>query len=156
MGSERVRPARSPARVPASAATASAFLETPAAAKSQAVDADALSVVLITAGYDHTIRFWEAWSGVCSHTIAYPDMQVNRVAISPDKRMVAVAGYNNVRLYDCNVSTPPNATGDAANVSPVTTFEGHTGNITAVAWHCDAKWLVSGSEDGTLKIWDTR
>lgn len=28
-----------------------------------------LSVVLVTAGYDHEIRFWEAWSGICSRTI---------------------------------------------------------------------------------------
>src|ERR1700689_4646302 len=29
-----------------------------------------LSVVLVTGGYDHEIRFWEAWSGICSRTIA--------------------------------------------------------------------------------------
>lgn len=28
-----------------------------------------LSVVLVTGGYDHEIRFWEAWSGICSRTI---------------------------------------------------------------------------------------
>ena len=31
------------------------------------------SVILVTAGYDHTIRFWEALSGVCSRTIQHPD-----------------------------------------------------------------------------------
>lgn len=29
-----------------------------------------LSVVLVTGSYDHEIRFWEAWSGICSRTIA--------------------------------------------------------------------------------------
>jgi len=28
-----------------------------------------LSVVLVTGSYDHEIRFWEAWSGICSRTI---------------------------------------------------------------------------------------
>lgn len=31
------------------------------------------SVILATASYDHTIRFWEAKSGRCYRTIQYPD-----------------------------------------------------------------------------------
>mgnify|MGYP001940172141 FL=1 len=124
------------------------------------LDHDALSVVLVTAGYDHTIRFWEAWSGLCSHTIQYSDSQVNRLAISPNKRLLAVAGHGVVRLYDCNASgtsiSHHDAAGRGINVAPLSTFEGHTGNVTSIAWHCDGKWLVSGGEDGTLKIWDTR
>jgi len=30
-------------------------------------------VVLATAGYDHTIRFWEALSGICLRTVQHPD-----------------------------------------------------------------------------------
>lgn len=29
-----------------------------------------LSVILVTGSYDHEIRFWEAWSGICSRTIS--------------------------------------------------------------------------------------
>ena len=36
----------------------------------------ASQVVLATAGYDHTIRFWEATSGVCYRTLQYADSQV--------------------------------------------------------------------------------
>ena len=35
-------------------------------------------------------------------------------------------------------------------------FDGHTGNVTAVCFHSEGKWLVTGSEDGTIKIWDLR
>lgn len=38
-----------------------------------AAQQDALSVILVTGGYDNTIRFWEAWSGVCSRTVNHPD-----------------------------------------------------------------------------------
>ena len=34
---------------------------------------DAQAVILATAGYDHTIRFWEALSGICYRTVQYPD-----------------------------------------------------------------------------------
>lgn len=105
-----------------------------------------MSVILCTAGYDHTIRFWEALSGICSRTIQHPDSQVNRLCISPDKRFLAAAGNHYIKLYDIK-STNPN---------PLLTFEGHTGNITGVAFHCEGKWMVSSSEDGTVKIWETR
>jgi len=37
------------------------------------------SVVLATAGYDHTVRFWEATSGSCYRTLQYAD-SVRRAA----------------------------------------------------------------------------
>ena len=43
-----------------------------------------------------------------------------------------------------------------ADGSPILTFEGHTSNITGVGFHVDTKWLTTSSEDGTVKIWDTR
>lgn len=143
-----------------------------AAAAAAAAAQDTLSVILVTAGYDHTIRFWEAWSGVCSRTVQHPDSQVNRLSISPDKRFLAAAANTHVRLYDCSqggmgagsVSGTGTAGAAAAATAaahghggnPIATLDGHHGNVTAIAWHCDAKWLVTGSEDGTLKIWDTR
>lgn len=99
-----------------------------------------------SAGYDHTIRFWEALSGICSRTIQHPESQVNRLCITPDKKYLAAAGRHVVRLYDVKSSNP----------SPIMVFEGHSNNITAVAFHLDTKWMVTSSEDSTVKIWDTR
>ncbi|RCV38846.1 hypothetical protein SETIT_8G175100v2 [Setaria italica] len=56
------------------------------------------SVILATASYDHTIRFWEAKSGRYYCTIQYPDSQVNRLEITPDKRFLAAAGNPHIRL----------------------------------------------------------
>ncbi|KAF7712814.1 WD40-repeat-containing protein [Penicillium ucsense] len=105
-----------------------------------------MSVILCTAGYDHTIRFWEALSGICSRTIQHPDSQVNRLCITPDKRYLAVAGHHNVKLFDAKSSNP----------QPLMTFEGHTNNVTGVAFHCEGKWMVTSSEDCSIKVWDVR
>ncbi|KAL6888871.1 hypothetical protein ACP4OV_009897 [Aristida adscensionis] len=104
------------------------------------------SVILATASYDHTIRFWEAKSGRCYRTIQYPDSQVNRLEITPDKRFLAAAGNSHIRLFDVNSNSP----------QPVISYDSHTSNVMAVGFHCDGNWMYSGSEDGTVRIWDLR
>lgn len=107
-----------------------------------------LSVILVTGSYDHEIRFWEAWSGICSRTIARggESGQVNRLAISPDKRLLAAAIHKKVKIYEIN----------GTSSTPVITFEGHTGNVTALQFHREGKWLATCSEDGSIRIWDMR
>eukprot|EP00899_Mesostigma_viride_P013737 jgi/Mesvir1/22364/Mv17866-RA.1 len=104
------------------------------------------SVVLATAGYDHTIRFWEATSGICYRTLQCADSQINRLEITPNKHYLAAAGNPHVRLFEVNSNTP----------APILSFEGHTNNVTAVGFQADGKWMYTGSEDGTVKIWDLR
>ena len=104
------------------------------------------AVILCTAGYDRTIRFWEALSGICSRTIQHPDSQVNRLAISADKRYLASAGNPHARIYDALSS----------NSNVLYSLEGHTANITSIQFQQHNQWLVTGSEDGTVKIWDMR
>mmetsp|Transcript_9653 Transcript_9653/g.40418 ORF Transcript_9653/g.40418 Transcript_9653/m.40418 type:complete len:311 (-) Transcript_9653:111-1043(-) len=104
------------------------------------------SVVLATAGYDHTVRFWEATRGICYRTLQYADSQVNKLEITPDKRYLAAAGNPHIRLFEVNTSNP----------QPVASYDGHAGNVTAVGFEREGRWMYSGSDDGTVKIWDVR
>ena len=103
-------------------------------------------VVLATAGYDHTIRFWEAPTGVCRNTLHHPDSQVNRIEITNDKRQIACAGNPSVRLFDVS----------GASAAALSVYNGHSNNVTSVWFDKDAKWMYTSSEDGFLKIWDVR
>lgn len=105
-----------------------------------------MSVILVSSGYDHSIKFWEALSGMCSRTIQNGDAQVNRMAITPDKRYLAAACARSIRLYDIRSNNP----------NPTLVFEDHGTNVTAVAIQAEGKWLASSSEDGTVKVWDMR
>lgn len=103
-------------------------------------------VILATAGYDHNIRFWEATSGICYRTLQYAESQVNKLEITSNKQFLAAAGNPQIRLFEVNSNNP----------QAVATYDGHTSNVTAVGFQKDSKWMFSGSEDGTVKIWDLR
>lgn len=103
-------------------------------------------VVLATAGYDHNIRFWEATSGICYRTLQFAESQVNKLEITSNKHLLAAAGNPQIRLFEVNSN----------NSQPLLTYDGHTSNVTAVGFQKDSRWMFSGSEDGTVKIWDLR
>ena len=91
-------------------------------------------------------RFWEATSGICYRTLQYADSQVNKLEITGDKSLIAAAGNPHIRLFEVNSNTP----------QPIVSYDSHTANVTAVGFGKDGKWMYSGSEDGTVKIWDLR
>lgn len=72
--------------------------------------------------------------------------QVNALEISPDKQYIAAVGNPHVRLYDANGVSP----------NPISQWEGHTASVTAVGFQQEGGWMYTGSEDGTVKIWDMR
>jgi G protein beta subunit-like protein len=106
----------------------------------------ATGVVLATAGYGQEIRFWDASTGKSNRQVKFADSQVNCLAISSDKLNLAAAGNPKVRTFETSTSNP----------NPLAEFEGHSNNVTAVGFQKDGRWLYSGSEDGSVMIFDTR
>ncbi|ELU05495.1 hypothetical protein CAPTEDRAFT_165576 [Capitella teleta] len=115
-------------------------------------------VILATAGYDHTIRFWQAHTGICHRTVQHPDSalgyyavgacsrQVNDLEITPDKQLLAAAGYQHIRMYDLNSN----------NANPVISYDNISKNVTTVGFHQEGKWMYTGGEDNSARLWDLR
>lgn len=101
-------------------------------------------VLLITASYDHTIKFWDPTTTSCTGTLQYTESQVNAMAISNSKEILATASNNILKLYSIE------------SQQVIATLEGHTGNIMAVGFQKDDKWIYTCSEDKTIRIWDTK
>ena len=67
--------------------------------------------------------------------LAWP-FQVNKLEITSDKTQIAAAGNGSIRIFDVNSS----------DTQPVTTYEGHSGNVSAIGFQKDTKWMFSGRD----------
>ena len=57
-----------------------------------------------------------------------------------------IAGYQHIRMYDLNSNNP----------NPVINYDGISKNVSAVGFHEDGKWMYTGGEDNSARIWDLR
>jgi len=67
--------------------------------------------------------------------------------ITPDRQLLAAAGFQHIRIYDIS---------DTNNQSPVINYEIMSKNVTAVGFQESGKWMYTGGEDCFCRIWDLR
>ncbi len=111
---------------------------------------------------------------------------VSDLAFSPDgTQLASVAGDSSLRIWDGSSGAPINALSlssiasaltyssngqfialaladgsvqliDATTYAPVVTYTGHLNAVTSLAFSPDNTLLFSGSEDGTVRVWNTQ
>jgi WD40 repeat protein/serine/threonine protein kinase len=99
---------------------------------------------IASAGWDKTIRIWDTSSGGQVRTFWSGDVIVERLAISPDNRRLAGSGREDdvARVWDLK-------SGKLLHV-----LRGHRRPVQALAFSPDSRMLATGSEDGTLRLWE--
>lgn len=109
--------------------------------------------ILVTGGYDNSIRFFDATNQSLMRTIQFCDQQVLRLAFSSDRPVrhdaplfLVAGGSPSVAVYDVtNHQIPPTL---------FQVYQRHTEAITAVGFEPRYTGFVfSASEDGTLHTW---
>ena len=93
---------------------------------------------------DNTINLWDVATQKSIGKLRVESGSTELVSFSPDGTLLASAGshYGTVELWD--VATKKN----------IATLEGHEDYVTSLAFSPDGTTLASGSEDGTVKLWD--
>lgn len=113
-------------------------------------------IILVTASYDNTIQSWDVTSPAFSQTFKHQG-QVNCLAITKDKEHIVAAGNPDISLYRSDASpTHPVCQRFGLNNHKTHKFVGHSSNVSGVGMDVENKWMYSGSEDKTVKLWDWR
>lgn len=66
---------------------------------------------------------------------------VESAVFSPDGMRVAFGDGHYVRIHDSN------------SLDLISVLVGHTGNVRTVGWSPDGKWIASGGDDASVRIW---
>ncbi len=94
---------------------------------------------------DFTVRLFDVPGGKELRRLRGLDEPALSLAFAPDGRKLAAGGNCVIRLWDVATGRP-----DSAD------RPGHERAVHAVAYSADGRTLVSGSEDGTARLWEAR
>ncbi len=91
------------------------------------------------------------WDSALKRTEPAPDIPAVCVSWSPDGKQLAVAGGTNPDHGDGTIGIY-----DTTSWLPLAQLAQSVGDLVCLAWHPRMPRLASGSQRGTIRIWDTR
>ena len=110
---------------------------------------------LAVAHWDRTVRLWDVNSVLPTESYyVFPEHSgpIYAVAVSPDRRMVAIGGAGKMNRGDKEPSGLIKVwdfrTKELRPILP------YNAPVSTIAFSLNSRWLVGGSGDGTIRVWD--
>ncbi|QQS40520.1 MAG: WD40 repeat domain-containing protein [Acidobacteriota bacterium] len=97
---------------------------------------------LVSGSWDKTVRIWDVRTGTLKRVLSGLVNQVLSYAIAPNGKYLAVGGETGLTVRDQTISHNTRQ------------LAGHLRPVIALAFSPDSEVLASGSQDGSIGIWD--
>jgi WD40 repeat protein len=101
--------------------------------------------ILASSSDDQTIRIWQMPSGQERYLLQLRSEWATSVVFSPDSRGVFTATQDTLKLWGISSTNRGNL---------LCVLRGHSDSIQALAISADGQWLVSSSQDKTIRVWN--
>ncbi|WP_406696265.1 protein kinase [Singulisphaera sp. Ch08] len=109
----------------------------------------------LISGPDNSVRLWDLASGREILRMNLHSSWVNSVAYSPDGRRL-LSGSGGTIEANGRITPGPDTTirlWDSGTGAELEKFDGHHNTVTGVAYSPDGQFGLSGSEDGSVRLW---
>jgi WD40 repeat protein len=110
--------------------------------------------ILAASTQSGTVVLFDTGTWQVARTIAANKMTVWGLAISPDGSLLATGSEDHtIKLWDLASGALLNTFG-VENCEPSACGRGHTDTVNSLAFSPNGKWLASGGEDASIRVWD--
>ncbi|XP_050364698.1 protein ROOT INITIATION DEFECTIVE 3 [Argentina anserina] len=109
--------------------------------------------IIASASEDRTCKIWSFSRGTLLRNIVFPTI-IDAIAMDPCENLL-FAGGRDGNIYVAALNTA--RTGSSKyGLHIINRFSNHSKAVTCLAWGLSGNYLISGSEDGVVRVWDAK
>ncbi|WP_026104039.1 WD40 repeat domain-containing protein [Anabaena sp. PCC 7108] len=107
--------------------------------------------MLATGGDDRKILFWSLRDRQVENTLCLDDTAAHSMVLSQDGKILVTGSYRKIKVWRLTSSLNKK---NQQEIKQIHTLMGHSHIVNSLAISANAKYLVSGSQDKTIRVWN--
>ncbi|XP_047167518.1 protein ROOT INITIATION DEFECTIVE 3 [Vigna umbellata] len=111
------------------------------------------NAIIVSASEDKTCKVWSLSRGTLLRNIVFPS-HIDSIALDPAEH-VFYAGSRDGKIFIAALSTESVASNNCG-MHIIGSFSNQSKRVTCLAYSMSENLLISGSEDGMVRVWDAR
>ncbi|KAL2329772.1 hypothetical protein Fmac_017353 [Flemingia macrophylla] len=111
------------------------------------------NAIIVSSSEDRTCKVWSLSTGTLLRNVVFPSV-INSIALDPAEH-VFYAGSRDGKIFIAALNTESIATNNYG-MHILGSFSNHSDSVTCLAYASGENLLISGSQDGIIRVWNAR